>query len=96
MQELYSVNPYTTGAVARPERRMTERNESERSKSPNQPADSVELSDAAANYDPQTAAEAAMQKRIATIRTQIAADTYLTDDKLNAVVDRLFEELSGN
>lgn len=43
-----------------------------------------------------TAAEALAQwdeRRIREIRRQIAAGTYLTDEKVNAAVDRLYEAL---
>jgi len=57
--------------------------------------DRVELSEAAAQYDPQAVADAAMDARIRDIRARIADGTYLTEDKLNAVVDALFRELVG-
>lgn len=51
------------------------------------PADRVELS-------PQSAVnERAEAARIARIRAQIADGTYLTDDKLAQVVERLYSEL---
>ena len=36
-----------------------------------------------------------MDARIRDIRARIADGTYLTEDKLNAVVDALFRELVG-
>jgi len=60
---------------------------------PDPPADRAELSTAAAEYP---AAEAATEAaRVAAIRAQIANGTYLTPDKLDVVVERLFAELTG-
>jgi anti-sigma28 factor (negative regulator of flagellin synthesis) len=57
--------------------------------------DRVELSAAAQSYDPAAAAEQALQRRIVDIRAQIEAGTYLTEDKLDVVVQRLHAELFG-
>ena len=57
--------------------------------------DQVEISSAAQAYDAPAVAEPGMEQRIAEIKAQIAAGTYLTDDKLNAVVDKLHEEIFG-
>jgi hypothetical protein len=57
------------------------------------PDDQVELSGAARSFDGTTDAPNAMDERIRTLREQIAAGVYLTDDKLNHVVDRLHAEL---
>ncbi len=55
--------------------------------------DQVELSGAARNFDDSTDAPSAMDERIRLLREQIASGTYLTEEKLNYVVDRLHEEL---
>lgn len=58
--------------------------------------DRVELSAAAQHgADPGPEAAQALEARIAEIRAQIAANTYLTPDKLDAVVERLHAELFG-
>lgn len=57
--------------------------------------DQVELTAAARNAATPSGDELRMQQRIAEIRRQIASDTYVTDDKLDAVVDRLVKELLG-
>ncbi len=58
--------------------------------------DRVELSSAAQTYDPAAAGDLAMQRKITDIRAQIEAGTYLTDDKIDAVVQRLHTELFGS
>lgn len=57
------------------------------------PADQAELSAAAAEY--QAASDAAVVARMDAIRAQIADGTYLTPEKLDVVVERLFAELTG-
>ena len=57
------------------------------------PDDQLELSRAARSFDASTGATSAADERIRTLREQIAAGTYVTDDKLNYVVDRLHAEL---
>ncbi len=57
--------------------------------------DQVELSAAARDAGSTSGDELRMQQRIAEIRRQIASDSYVTDDKLDAVVDRLVKELLG-
>ena len=44
--------------------------------------------------DPPTGLDAVVDPRVREIRAQIAADKYLTDDKLDFVVDRLHELLT--
>jgi hypothetical protein len=53
-------------------------------------ADRVELSAAAESYDARAAAATA--QRIRDIRTQIANDTYLTPEKLEAAIDGLYRD----
>ncbi len=97
MNDMTSVNnaiPGTVAPSARPEREAVQRPPA----TPEAPAaaqatDRVELSEAAANYDPQAAVDAAMERRVAQIREEIAAGTYLTPEKLDVVVDRLHAEL---
>ncbi len=55
--------------------------------------DQLELSGAARNYEGGADGPSAMDQRIRSLRDQIAAGTYVTDDKLNYVVDRLHEVL---
>jgi hypothetical protein len=55
------------------------------------PEDGVTLSPAALRYDD----DPAMDAKIAEIRKQIANDEYLTDEKIDAVVNRLHKALSA-
>ena len=57
--------------------------------------DRVELSAAARDFEPRSQAVRATEERIQDLRERIAAGTYLTDDKIDYVVDRLHEELLG-
>ncbi len=63
--------------------------------------DRVELSDAAMNYSPESesvggaASADPFAPRIADIRAQIADGTYLTPEKIDAVVEALYRELVG-
>ena len=52
--------------------------------------DVVEISDAARNYRAGVSAE-----RLAEVRKLIQSGTYVTDEKLDVVVDRLHKELFG-
>ncbi|MBK9120708.1 MAG: flagellar biosynthesis anti-sigma factor FlgM [Phycisphaerales bacterium] len=86
---------------AQPERVVTERtgerpaaDTAVRSAPATAPAtDQVVLSPAALAYDPEAAATQANAQRIAAIRAQIANGTYLTEDKLEIALERLFEEV---
>lgn len=61
---------------------------------PKPPTDAVELSAAAAEFDGPPPPPP-MDARVAEIRQQIADGSYLTEDKLEVAVDRLFEMLTG-
>ncbi len=52
--------------------------------------DRVELSEAATTYDP----KAVTDRRIAGIRSQIAAGTYLTPEKLDIVAEGLLKDIA--
>lgn len=54
-------------------------------------ADSVELSEAAQQYESERGPSIV---RIGEVRAQIAADTYVTGDKIDYVVERLYETLN--
>ncbi len=56
--------------------------------------DRVELSATAADESPPTFSPE-VERYIAEIRRSIADGTYLTTEKIDAVVERLFEELCG-
>lgn len=56
-------------------------------------ADTVQLSAAALAYDARTARAEAEQRRIGELRAQIANGTYLTEEKLEVAIERLFEDL---
>lgn len=55
--------------------------------------DRVELSPLAAGDEPQ--ANQMPEERIHLLRAQIAADTYVTPEKLDVVVARLLDDLTG-
>jgi anti-sigma28 factor (negative regulator of flagellin synthesis) len=57
--------------------------------------DSLELSGAARRYESEAEAPHSLDERVADLRARIAAGSYLTDDKLDYVVDRLHAELFG-
>ena len=56
--------------------------------------DRVELSAAAANAE-QTAPAGSVAPRVQDVRARIAAGTYLTPDKIDIAVDRLYQALFG-
>ena len=56
-------------------------------------SDRLDLSAAARSFDPEAEAARVMEGRIQNVRGQIAADTYLTDEKLDYVIDRLYAKL---
>lgn len=56
--------------------------------------DSVELS-SAARTEVASADDAVREDLVQRVRAEIEAGTYLTDDKLDVVVDRLHRELRG-
>ncbi len=56
--------------------------------------DEVEISETAIQHDRELTDEALA--RIERIRAEIAADTYLTPDKVDLAVDRLFRALTGS
>jgi anti-sigma28 factor (negative regulator of flagellin synthesis) len=96
MNEIYPITSRPTGIPAQTERAQSERTpqrEAARNESP--ASDRVEISAAAANYDPQAQAASAMDQRISEIRAQIANGTYLTPDKLDAAIERLYREVFG-
>jgi hypothetical protein len=64
------------------------------SRAAQQPAvDSLDLSTAALDYESQPQAAHETDAGLQGLRDRIAAGTYLTDDKVAYVVDRLYEEL---
>lgn len=58
-------------------------------------SDRVELSEAASNHDAEVEAARELEQRIRDIRARIADGTYLTPDKLDAVVEQLYSEIVG-
>ena len=96
MNEIHSINNRPTGVPAQIERASSERKQPRDSARTDTAADDrVELSAAAANYDPQAEAAQAMDQRIQDIRAQIADGTYLTPEKLDVAVERLYQDLFG-
>ena len=59
-------------------------------------SDRLELTDAARSFDQEVEDARAMQERIQQVRGQIENNTYLTEDKIDYVVDRLYAELTGD
>ena len=96
MNEINSVTTRPAGVPVQIEPTKSDREaqrETHRAATPGE--DRVELSQAAVEYDPQVEADRAMETRIASVRAEIAAGTYLTDEKINAVVDKLYKQLVG-
>ena len=88
MSQIAVNGPWTTGVAAPPYTVGVDRLSNP---TPTQaPADHVEFQTALPTDSAQ-----ADELRIAEIRRQIAAGTYLTEHKLNAVVDRLYEVLKA-
>lgn len=56
-------------------------------------ADEVEISDAARLVEQVHQMPDIREDRVAAVRQQIAAGTYETDDKLNAALERLLDEI---
>ena len=59
-------------------------------------ADRVELSAAAESFKPEPVESNEPDERVQEIRARIADGTYLTDDKIDEVVERLFDEVFGD
>ena len=97
MHDITSVNNVLTGPSALVERGSTSPQERRTPPRDGQPgSDRLELSAAASSYDPQAEALRAEEQRIADLRSRIAAGSYLTPDKIDVVVQRLYEEVFGN
>jgi len=58
--------------------------------------DRVELSAAARQHEEDAAAAPILDERIRDLRQRITEGTYVTDDKLDYVVDQLYATLLGN
>ena len=78
------VQGYRAGQESKPQDAPAER-----------PEDQVDLSPAAREYRPDGEVRPATDERVRELRQQIAADTYVTDDKLDRVVERLHAEIFG-
>ena len=86
--------PNNLPPVVPPEAERVPAERTARPASPNSAAvrgDRVELSEAAAAYDAQTAA--VNDARMREIRTQIAEDTYLTPNKLDVAIEGLLRDM---
>lgn len=96
MNEIHAITSRPTSPSAQLERGASERERrSEAGTGQTDTPDRVDLSEAAASYDPELAATRATEQRIQDIRTQIANGTYLTDEKLEAAIERLYQEICG-
>lgn len=95
MKDIASVNQQVAGPTTRLDRDRTGPVARRQTATPTREpqTDSVEISAAASQYDPRVEAARATAARIANIQSQIAAGTYLTPDKIDVAVDRLFAEL---
>ena len=60
---------------------------------PTQAEDRVELSVAAESFDRQRVPAETADDRVQQLREQIARETYLTPDKIDYVIERLYTEL---
>lgn len=96
MDNLQSINGRPAGPPVRPEhtRSQPEQHPTTAEGAQEDRADRVELSEAARAYDPQAEAARAMERRINEVRAAIDEGTYLTPEKIDAVVERLFQELA--
>jgi len=96
MSEIGSVSNRTPGLPTQAEQARAETaGGRDPLRSPGDASDRVEISDAAASYRPRTEAERDTERRIAEIREAIAADTYLTPDKIDVAIERLYAEPTG-
>lgn len=102
MHDVATINERLAGPAvppARLESQAATRRGADRHDAPE--GDRVELSDAAMNYSPENnsvagaASADAVAARIPDIRARIADGTYLTPDKIDAVVEALYRELVG-
>ena len=55
-------------------------------------ADRVELSEAARNHEDQPV----RNELVSRVRTEIASDAYLTDEKIDATIEKLLSALNGD
>jgi anti-sigma28 factor (negative regulator of flagellin synthesis) len=99
MKDIPPLHPGSTtppGRLARPAPGATPASPSRPAPPPDAaPTDRVELSEAANRYEPVTEPTGASEERIREIRSEIATGRYITDDKIDVVVDRLLEVLLG-
>ncbi len=96
MENVTPVNNQPSGPPAQVGRPRSEPCEGRGSKPPDEVlADRVELSEAAFNYDPELEAARRLERRINAFKSQIAAGTYLTPDKIDIVVEQLYAELTS-
>lgn len=86
------INPYIQNVLTRPTPSAGPQRESAPQASNHADADTVEVSQAA-----QEAADEPIltQDIVSRVRAEIEAGTYLTEDKLNATIDRLAEVLTA-
>jgi len=97
MHEIASIKVPLNGSAGLIERAATAPQERRAPAHTDEPGgDRVELSAAATDADPQTAAAPGVDPRIEDLRSRIAAGTYLTPDKIDTVVERLHAEVFGN
>ncbi len=97
MHDVASINKLVNGSSALVERAATspeERHTPARADRPG--SDRVELSDTTASSDPPAAESDALAQRIDDLRSRIATGNYLTPDKIETVVERLYQEVCGN
>ena len=94
MHELSSVNSTVFGPAGRFERAATGKpTGTESDRTSGNSADRVEISDAARAHDPAGSTDRAFELRKARIQAEIADGTYLTDEKLDAAIERLLADL---
>jgi len=84
----------TTSRVVNGAPSSLHKRDQERLSRPQTPPDQDRIELSAQGEQERLQADAALQQRIAELRASIAAGTYLTPDKIDYVIDRLYEELT--
>lgn len=97
MENLQSINNQSAGTPVPPARTRPRPQQQSATPDPssNEAADHVELSEAARTYDPQAQAERVSEQRVQEVRAAIADGSYLTPEKIDVVVERLFEAMTA-
>jgi flagellar biosynthesis anti-sigma factor FlgM len=97
MDNLQSINSQSAGTPVPPARTRPrpQQQSSAAEQSSGEVADRVELSEAARAYDAPAQTERVSEQRVQEVRAAIAEGSYLTPEKIDVVVERLFETLAA-